>query len=352
MRSRLPKYVYEPTPGYFYYRRAGLARVRLPGLPDSREFLEAYLQASAAALPVEIGADRTEPGTVADVVVRYLKSAAYATLAPSSQRKLRNMAEAFRAEHGSKAIARLQAEHINIILSNRRPYAQRNWLRFIRALLTCALDNKLIAVNPSIGVKIVRVKNSGGFKTWPPEAIDQYRRHHALGTRERLALELLLGTMAARSDAVRLGRQHIRDGIISFHRRKTDAAVDIPVLPELQEAIDAMPLEGLTFLLTDSGQPFTGDGFANSFRKWCAAAGLSELSPHGLRKAGAERLAEADCTDLQIMAWGGWKTLKEVQRYTRGANRKKMALEAAHKLRSRTELSKITAAIVKLEKKP
>jgi len=359
-RHRLPKYVYEPVPGYFYYRRNGYPRVRLPGLPDSREFLEALFHASTAALPVAIGADRTVPGTAADVVVRYLKSAAYATLARSTQRKVRNMCERFRSEHGHRRIADLQPEHLRFLLSARRPYAQRNWLRFIRALLQCALDNKLITTDPSVGVKIVKVKTSGGFRTWPPEAIEQYRQHHQLGTRERLALEVLLGTMAARSDAVRLGRQHVTqqwiDGklvsVVSFRRRKTDQPVDIPVLPELQEAIDAMPLQGLTFLLTDAGQPFTGDGFANSFRKWCAVAGLSELAPHGLRKAGAVRFAEAGCTDHEIMAWGGWSSLKEVQRYTKEANRKRMALEGARKLKERTELSKVTALTVKSEKKP
>jgi len=349
---RLPKYVYEPVAGYYYYRRQGFPRVRLPGVPDSPEFLEAYLRASTAALPIEIGVDRTVPGTVADVVVRYLKSGAYERLELSTKRKLRNMAERFREEHGHNRVVQLEARHIKNILDKRRPYAQRNWLRFIRALLACALDNKLIDTDPSIGVKIMKVKYSGGFKIWPPEAIERYRQHYQLGTRERLALELLLGTMAARSDAVRLGRQHVRDGVISFKRGKTDVPVDIPVLPELQTAIDAMPLQGLAFLLTDSGRPFTGDGFANSFRKWCAAAGLSDLSSHGLRKAGATRLAEAECTDHEIMAWGGWKTLKEVQRYTRDANRKRMAQAGARKLKERTELSKTTTPIVKLEKKP
>jgi hypothetical protein len=37
----------------------------------------------------------------------------------------------------------------------------------------------------------------------------------------------------------------------------------------------------------------------------------------GLRKAGANRLAEAGATDHEIMAWGGWTTLKEVQRHAK-----------------------------------
>jgi len=94
---------------------------------------------------------------------------------------------------------------------------------------------------PTVGVKLARVKDTGGFTTWPLTSIQQYRAHHQLGTRARLALELLYNTMGARADAVRLGRQHVQAGMISFRRQKTGNPVDLPILPELQAAIDAMP---------------------------------------------------------------------------------------------------------------
>jgi integrase len=59
---------------------------------------------------------------------------------------------------------------------------------------------------------------------------------------------------------------------------------------------------------------------------------LKGYAAHGLRKAVATRLAEAGCTDHQIMAWGGWETLKEVQRYTKAANRKRLAQSVLEKL--------------------
>jgi hypothetical protein len=37
------------------------------------------------------------------------------------------------------------------------------------------------------------------------------------------------------------------------------------------------------------------------------------------------------------MAWGGWTTLKEVTRHTRAANEKRLALQAADKLKRGTE---------------
>jgi hypothetical protein len=41
------------------------------------------------------------------------------------------------------------------------------------------------------------------------------------------------------------------------------------------------------------------------------------------------------------MSWGGWKTLREVQRYTAAANRKRLALRAADQIKSGTELANL-----------
>jgi integrase len=76
-----------------------------------------------------------------------------------------------------------------------------------------------------------------------------------------------------------------------------------------------------------------------------------ELSAHGLRKAGATRLPEHGCTDHEIMAWGGWTTLKEVQRYTRAANRKGLALRAAGKVEAGTEVANLETRLANHGKK-
>jgi hypothetical protein len=138
------------------------------------------------------------------------------------------------------------------------------------------------------------------------------------------------------------GLQHVQSGIISFRRRKTTIPVDIPMLPELAAAIEAMPkAQHLAFLVTERGEPFTAAGFGNWFRDQCDAAGITDLSAHGLRKAGATRLAECGATDHEIMSWGGWKTLREVQRYTAAANRKRLAVRGADKIKSGTELANL-----------
>ena len=97
-------------------------------------------------------------------------------------------------------------------------------------------------------------------------------------------------------------------------------------------------------------KPFTAAGFGNWFRGMCEQAGIPKsLSAHGLRKAGATRLAEHGCTDHEIMAWGGWKTLLQVQRYTRAANRKRLAMQAADKLETGTKVANLSTGLANQE---
>jgi len=50
------------------------------------------------------------------------------------------------------------------------------------------------------------------------------------------------------------------------------------------------------------------------------------------------------------MAWGSWSSLSEVQRYTRAANRKRLALEAAEKLKAGTKVANPEARLVNQDK--
>jgi hypothetical protein len=67
-------------------------------------------------------------------------------------------------------------------------------------------------------------------------------------------------------------------------------------------------------------------------RNRCDEAGLSQCAAHGLRKAAAVRHALNGATAPELMAWFGWKTLAEAQRYCEMANRIKLAQAAGLKM--------------------
>jgi len=123
---------------------------------------------------------------------------------------------------------------------------------------------------------------------------------------------------------VRLGRQHVRNGVISMARLTTNVSFNATVMPRLQAAIDALPhsKKHLTFLITAQGKPFTAAGCGDWFHDMCREAELpARCTSHGLRKAAAAYLAEVAATDHQLMAWFGWTSISQAQVYTKAANR-------------------------------
>jgi integrase len=190
--------------------------------------------------------------------------------------------------------------------------------------------------NPAKDVPYI-ASNSQGFHTWTVEEVRQYEAVHPVGTTARLALALLLYTGQRRADVVGFGRQHVRDGCLTFIQSKGRArrpvSLTIPILQELQQIIDVTKTGQMVFLATQTGKPFTSNGFGNRFRKWCDTDGLRGCSAHGLRKAGATIAAENGATANELMAIFGWKTMKQVQRYTASASQKRLAAKAMHLIR-------------------
>ena len=165
------------------------------------------------------------------------------------------------------------------------------------------------------------------------EEVDKFETRHPVGSKARLAFALMLYTGARRSDVVLLGRQHVKDGSLKFiaqkNRRRRPVTVELSMPPALVSVIEASLTGALTFLVTEYGKPFTAAGFGGWFRARCDEAGLPHCSPHGLRKAGAARAAENGATAHELMAIFGWLSLKEAERYTAAAQRRRLARNTA-----------------------
>lgn len=326
-----------------YFRRPGLKRIPLPGLPGSDEFMTAY-QAALSGVSVErpaIGASLTKPGSVSAAIVGYYQSTEFRSLAASTQRGRRSIFERFREEHGGKGIATLPADAIARMLANKGPEAARNWFKALRGLLQFAVAHKFRRDDPTEGIKIKKPKTDG-YAPWTEDLVTRYRTHYALGSQARLAIELLLGTGQRRGDVVRMGRQHARNGAIEIRQEKTGVLVQFPILPELQVALDAMPAsDHLPYLATDTGRPFKPNYFTHWFQVQCDAAGVPRgYSAHGLRKLAATCHANNGATAHELMAWFGWTTLEEAERYTRAADRRRLAASTGEKIRTATPFGK------------
>jgi integrase len=313
-----------------YYRRHG-KRVPLPGLPGSEEFMAAY-QAALQHQPV--GENRTKPGTVAAAIAGYYQTLAFRSLASRTQAERRGIYERFRKQHGDKRITTLPQHFIVAMLNKMGPHAARSWLKALRSLAQFAVAEKIMPADPTQGIRLPRVK-SAGHHTWDEREIRLFEESHPVGSKARLAFALLLFTAQRRADVIRMGRQHISNGLIQVRQQKTGTPLRIPVHASLQAVLEATPSEHLTFLVTKSGQPYAANDFSEQFRRWCDDAKLPrECTAHGLRKAACRRLAEAGASASEIMSVSGHKTLAEVQRYVAEAEQERMARNAMARIPS------------------
>jgi integrase len=179
------------------------------------------------------------------------------------------------------------------------------------------------------GVKSYKSKE---IHTWNEREIETFEARWPEGARERLAFALLLYTGQRGSDVHRMTWADIVHGAIRVAQQKTAAKLAIPIHDTLDRIPKNANRDQGTILVTAYGQAFSVKGFGNMVSTAIHEAGLPDRCKlHGLRKAAARRLAEADCSASEIAAITGHKTLAEVERYTRAADQMRLAQQAIRK---------------------
>jgi integrase len=220
------------------------------------------------------------------------------------------------------------------------PCQARHFLQAMRGLFRWALDADHVKIDPTHGVDDPPRPKSGGFPIWTEDDVAAYERRWPIGTRQRVWLDVLLYTGLRRGDAVRLGRQHVRNGIATIQTEKSGFTVEVslPVLPVLAATLRAGPCGDLVFISGINGKPLSKETFGNEFRKACRAAGVPG-SAHGLRKVAATRAANNGATVAELEAIFGWSGGGMASLYTRAAHRRRLARGAMHKLENEPRTS-------------
>jgi len=249
-RSRVRKYV----DGV----RKVLGELPVDSDPASPEFQAAYhaiLRGERPADALAGVAARGGSGTVNAAIQQYLDSTTFREDAESTQALRRPMLASVSRLVGTLPLIKMDRTWIERWLEQASTKnVQRTRYLTIRAFLKWAHEVvHLIAVNPTDGMK-VKGGTIKGHPTWRDDQIAQFRACHPLGSMARLALELMLTLTARRGDAIALGRQHLKNGWLSYiqqkNKKRKPVTVEIPVPPELAAAIAACPSPdtALTFL--------------------------------------------------------------------------------------------------------
>lgn len=320
----------------YYVRPPGQKKHRLRSTPCTDDFVQEYQEAMAGV--AKVGAAAIKPGSFRHLCVKYFGSKKYRSNDISTQNWQRRSLDGICSSYGHLPVARMESRHVRKIRNEKEetPAAANMRMKSMRAMFAWANEEEEFAGNPTLGVKNIKYVEKG-HHSWTVEEVDQYRERHKLGTKARVALDLIVYTTGRREDIPRFGPQHFKNGRIKYRQGKNDQRapidIDIPIHPELQRSIDACPTKHLTYLVTQFGKPFTTNGFGGKFKDWCRQAGLHHCSAHGVRKHTAAQLAENDATPHQIGAVTGHQSLKEIERYTKAASKGKLADEAMAKLK-------------------
>jgi integrase len=314
----------------WYIRRNG-KRIRLRAEFGTPEFDGEYQAALTAHQPVTSA--RATAGTLGWLIECFQDSASWQARSESTRAKWNGLYRQVVETAGNTPLSAITPKAIRTGLKRRAhtPGQAQHFLNVMRALFRWALKMQLVKNDPTVGVQAPARRRKAGIRAWTEEDVAAYEKRWPIGTRQRVWLDEPSYTGLRRGDAVRLGRQHVRDGIATIKTEKTGAIVAIPILPILAETLNAGPCGDLSSIVGARGRPLEKPTFSADFAAACRAANVPG-SPHGVRKIAATRAANAGATVAELEAIFGWSGGKMASHYTRAADRQHLAKRPMHKL--------------------
>lgn len=332
-RPRFPYlHRYKTRHGKFiwYVRKPGEVRIRVRGIFGTADF-EASYRAASHGQPGTQGTPATDTGTLAWLWERYRETGLWTALKAPTRRQRENIMAHVLAKSGGELAGAIQAADILAGRDARAktPSQAKGFLVILRAMYRWAKTAGLVKQDPTAGIKALPKPKSEGFPVWTEDDVERYQAKWPLGTRERVWLDVLLYTGLRRGDAVRVGRQHVRDGVATLRTEKSQETVTVtlPILPILAATLKAGPCADLAFICGSNGKPLTKESFGNAFSEAARKAGVKK-SAHGVRKIGATTAADNGATVSELEAIFGWEGGGMAALYTRSADRKRAAIRA------------------------
>ena len=268
-------------------------------------------------------------GTLAALAAEFFASTEFANLKPSSQATYRMVLAPVLGLDGHRLVRDLPSDKARKIIQEigaNRPALANLTKSILRRVFSFAIATGQRRDNP---FDIIPRYKIGTHHTWSDDQLAAYEKRWPLGTRERLAYDILLYTAQRVGDAVRIQRSDIRNSVITIVQQKTGTEVFVPLHPALARSLSAGPAKGFYLIADRNGRAITRRSLTRLIVNAAGAAGLPpECVAHGLRKAALRRLAEHGGTSKQIAAVSGHKSLREIERYTQRADQQRLARAA------------------------
>jgi integrase len=203
-------------------------------------------------------------------------------------------------------------------------------LRVLRVLMEHCVDLGWCETNPAKGVSEIKTEKAGR-DPWPLDALDAYRSNCPLGTRERLVMELCVGTGQRIGDVLEMRWSDIQDCAFVIRQNKTGKELWVPIMPELQAALNAASRHSLFILTNERGtNRWSYRGASQAVRNVRERIGAIDYDIHSWRYNAACELVEAGCSDDLVAAVTG-QSPAMVLHYTKKVRQKIRAIQAQQK---------------------
>jgi hypothetical protein len=133
----------------------------------------------------------------------------------------------------------MRREHVDAIIGKfaDKPGAGIIMLKRLRTLLRYGIAIGWRETDPSAGLDTYK---SNEFHTWSESEIEQFEKCWPVGTKQRLAFDLLICTGQRGSDVAAMARPACGDKI-RVAQQKTGTKLAITVHPNLRRSLDACP---------------------------------------------------------------------------------------------------------------
>lgn len=305
---------------YIYFRK-GKFRRRLPGNPDTEEFSREYWACRSGK--------RNAPAktTWNKLIISYYQSPGFKKLSKGTQANYRRHCEAVREKNGDKDMRTFRRK--NALAA--RDALQDTWSKanervaVLSILCRHAVDLEWIERNP---VEDIPKLTGGEYEAWPDASLAAYERYcedRGL-TVARTIYELAIGTGQRLGDCIAMRWDDFDGEYMAVTQEKTASRIWIYCPERLQRYIAGLPKTGSHLLARNLTQPLGKRAVQQAVETVREAIGVFKgerrLVPHGWRYTAAKQLADAGCSDAEIQAVTGHKTLTMVQKYRGHANQK------------------------------
>ena len=235
-------------------RRAAPARIRITLAYGTPEFEEAYQAALRGKQPQTPG--NAARGTLGWLFRLYRQTTAWTDLAQSTRYKREKIMMRVLATAEHQPVSAINEAAV-IAGRERRaatPASAQAFIDTLHGLFKWAVSMKLAASDPTLNVKVkTKSKRKGGYPPLTDEDMAKFEGRWPRGTRERVIFDILANTGLRIGDVAILGRQHlkqrtividgkpVRQTVISIDSEKTGMRVELPLLAQLKDTLDAGP---------------------------------------------------------------------------------------------------------------